>query len=315
MKTLTDLQIVEAAKEKQALLERSISESKAVEKQHRELLEEAVYEQYLKENNAANKASLYLSKKENISSELLQTVLSQIFDGCLGNSICDNTDIDDRFNKSIVANFIQTEGVDVLLDRFSNATNFLSELAILVKEATEEAIEDIDMDAPEAHSIDSEIKDDLLDTIKGDETVEDISDRIKERVSRATDAFIQKNIVDKADIADIMHNTKEKIDGVRTNDAELDQEIKQEYTMAAKKMVRELSERPHSIFEQMVINMTEAILSNEGLKESFVLESGKLDMDKIVKRTVSYYTFLEMVSGLKMKNVDEEYIKEALSMN
>jgi len=296
------------------LAESSIAEKENLKEKEKRILEDARYQAYLNDNRGINNAKKYSAKRTEIKTEFLEAALDTIFDKCFGNTNFDNTDEDNAFNQSIINNYVCNEGVDELLDRFKYKTKFLSELSLIVKEAGEEASQDLDIDSAETYVVDPTLKADLIDNIKGDETVDDITDTIRFKVSRATEDFVQKNVVDKIDIKDIMYNTKEKLDSVKTGDDTLDEEIKQEQTIAAKKSIRKISQRPHSIYEQMVINMTEAILCNDELKESFTLESGKLDMDKIIKRSTSCYTFLEMVNTLKLNKVDDKYIQEALNI-
>lgn len=269
-------------------------------------------------NNKETKAVKRAKLKKRIKTELLESALNTIFDDCFGNTDCNNTDQDDAFDSAIISNFINDEGIDELLDRFSESTLFLSNLALVIREAADEAMEDFDnMEDAETDTyvVDPELKEDIIDGIEGDEDLEDITDAIRFKVSRATEDFVQKNIVDKLNIKDIMYTTKERLDAIKNGDDVLDSEIAQEATMAAKRAIKEVAKRPHSVFEQMVINMTEKVLSNEQLKEAFTLEAGQLDMEKIVKRSTSYYTFLEMVETMRMRKVDEAYLKEALEMN
>lgn len=277
-----------------------------------------------RESCAKETKSIKHAKLRNaIKTELMESALNTIFDDCFGNTTFDNTQEDDAFNQSIITNFISDEGTNKLLDSFSERTEFLSNLAFSINEAVDDAMSDFEdigeEQEPEtadtdSYVLDPQLKEDLINNIKGNEELEDIIDVIRFNVSRATEDFIQKNIVDKLNIKDIMYTTKEKLDAIKNGDDVLDKEISQEATIAAKKAIRELGKRPRSIFEQMTINLTERVLSNDQLKEAFTLESGKLDIDKIVKRSTSFYTFLEMVNTLNLRKIDDEYIKEAVLM-
>ena len=75
----------------------------------------------------------------------------------------------------------------------------------------------------------------------------------------------------------------------------------------------ETAKRPHNIYEQMVINLTEQVLNNEALKEKFTVNK-KLDMDSIVERANSFYTLLETVNTLKIKKLDEDEIMKLIGM-
>ena len=68
----------------------------------------------------------------------------------------------------------------------------------------------------------------------------------------------------------------------------------------------------HNIFDRMVRNISESVIKNEEIKKEFTLENGRLDMNKIVESARCMYTLLEMVSTLKIENVDSQYIEDAL---
>lgn len=314
MKILNDVELLNLQQERNRLNEEAIAESAAIEDRIIKEQEDARLNEYLEASKFQTNASKLSNLRRSVKSELLEAALDTIFDKCFANTNYNNTEEDNNFNSAIVANFVDGEGVDDLLESYSTKTEFLSDLAKAVNEAADEAMEGVDPDNVDNAAIDSEPKEDLVTYIKGDENIDDISDVIRSNVSRATEDFVQKNINDKYDIKDIMTNTKEKIDAVKTDDEEVDEEIKQEHTMMAKKAIKALNKRPHSIFEQMVINMTEAVLSNDELRKSFTTEAGKLNMNKIIKRTTSYYTFLEMANTLKLTDVNEEYIREAVSL-
>ena len=113
-------------------------------------------------------------------------------------------------------------------------------------------------------------------------------------------------------IKEIMNNTTERLSAVRTGDDENDEQISHEQTVKMKRAIKENNNRPHSIFEQLVINLTEQVISDTKIKEKFTTESGRLDMDGIVDRSISMYTMLEMVNVLQLKDMDHEYIQSVI---
>jgi len=314
MKTLTDIQIIQALQEKAQMHENAVLEKKRQIENERRARNDALLKSYHESNIHLTRASKLSNLRSNIKAELMEAALDTIFDKCFADNCYNKDELDDAFNDSIITNFISDEGIEHLLDRFESKTYMLSELALLIKETADKAVEDLDIDNVDSYVVNPELKQNLIDNIKGNEDIEDIADSIRFKVSRATEDFIHKNIVDKLNIKDIMLTTKEKLDDIKSGDDVLDQEIKQEQTLALKRRIREINNRPHSIFEQMVINTTEAILKNDELRNVFTLESGKIDMDKIVKRVTSYYTFLEMVNTMKMVDNIEKYIEEALAI-
>lgn len=320
MKNLTDMQLLELYKSNREAEEQAVKEAAAQQERERNAYDKTRLDAYLESNKLVSRSAKYSKLRTSIKTELLEAALNTIFDDCFGNTSFDNSAEDNAFNQTIISNFVSDEGPDNLLDGFSERTEFLSALAKVIREDVKDAMEDIDPTSNaddeeiDGYVLDPEMKNNLVNNIQGDEDLEDVIDVIRFKVSRATEDFIQKNIVDKLNIKDIMYTTKEKLDAVKNGDDVLDDEITQEHTMIAKRAIKEVSKRPHSIFEQMVINLTEQVISNEDIRKVFTLESGKLDMDKIVKRATSYYTFLEMANTLNLINVNEEYIQEAIAM-
>lgn len=80
----------------------------------------------------------------------------------------------------------------------------------------------------------------------------------------------------------------------------------------AKQKIYELESRNKTVFEKMVYNLTEACVKNADMREQFVIENGRVDMDRIVDSVRCMYTMLEMVSTLKIENVDAAYVESTL---
>lgn len=80
----------------------------------------------------------------------------------------------------------------------------------------------------------------------------------------------------------------------------------------AKQKIYELENRNKTVFEKMVYNLTEACVKNANMREQFVIENGRVNMDRIVDSVRCMYTMLEMVSTLKIENVDSAYVEETL---
>lgn len=250
--------------------------------------------------------------KDNLQSYMLESWLGKVFHESLGNRLSVISEDTKALNKSLIKGFIQEEGADLLIKEMETKTNMLATVARYISEEVQNQLDKYD----EEKEIDSEedIQNNLFEKLDGSEEFDDVSDMIHQRVSQATQDFIQKNMVDKLNIKDIMNDTKEKIDNIRTGDQEVDEEIKQEHTVRMKREIRNVSKRPHSIYEQLVINLTEAVLKNDNTKKKFTTEAGRLNMDAIVERATSFYTLIEMVNTLHLKDMTNEYIQDMISM-
>lgn len=307
--------IVEMLKEQQQQNNDSLNSSTEKTESQKNLEKESKkeMEQYKNSKEYQRKESIKerTEFKNKLKSYLMESWLNYVFEHSLGNRKSVLSEDVLNLNKSLIKTFVNEEGVDSLLTTMSYKSNLLAEVAKYINEAVEEELKEYDKEDT-APTINADLQNNLYDKLDGSQDFEEISDTIRERVSLATQNFIQKNMVDKLDIKEIMNNTKERLSAVRTGDDEKDEQISHEQTVKMKRAIKEINNRPHSIFEQLVINLTEQVISDPKIKEKFTTESGRLDMDGIVDRSISMYTMLEMVNALQLKDMDHEYIQSVI---
>lgn len=307
--------IVEMLKEQQQQNNDSLNSSTKKTESQKNLEKESKkeMEQYKNSKEYQRKESIKerTEFKNKLKSYLMESWLNYVFEHSLGNRKSVLSEDVLNLNKSLIKTFVNEEGVDSLLTTMSYKSNLLAEVAKYINEAVEEELKEYDKEDT-APTINADLQNNLYDKLDGSQDFEEISDTIRERVSLATQNFIQKNMVDKLDIKEIMNNTKERLSAVRTGDDEKDEQISHEQTVKMKRAIKEINNRPHSIFEQLVINLTEQVISDPKIKEKFTTESGRLDMDSIVDRSISMYTMLEMVNALQLKDMDHEYIQSVI---
>ena len=307
--------IVEMLKEQQQQNNDSLNSSTEKSESQKNLEKESKkeMEQYKNSKEYQRKESIKerTEFKNKLKSYLMESWLNYVFEHSLGNRKSVLSEDVLNLNKSLIKTFVNEEGVDSLLTTMSYKSNLLAEVAKYINEAVEEELKEYDKEDT-APTINADLQNNLYDKLDGSQDFEEISDTIRERVSLATQNFIQKNMVDKLDIKEIMNNTKERLSAVRTGDDEKDEQISHEQTVKMKRAIKEINNRPHSIFEQLVINLTEQVISDPKIKEKFTTEFGRLDMDGIVDRSISMYTMLEMVNALQLKDMDHEYIQSVI---
>lgn len=307
--------IVEMLKEQQQQNNDSLNSSTEKTESQKNLEKESKkeMEQYKNSKEYQRKESIKerTEFKNKLKSYLMESWLNYVFEHSLGNRKSVLSEDVLNLNKSLIKTFVNEEGVDSLLTTMSYKSNLLAEVAKYINEAVEEELKEYDKEDT-APTINADLQNNLYDKLDGSQDFEEISDTIRERVSLATQNFIQKNMVDKLDIKEIMNNTKERLSAVRTGDDEKDEQISHEQTVKMKRAIKEINNRPHSIFEQLVINLTEQVISDPKIKEKFTTESGRLDMDGIVDRSISMYTMLEMVNALQLKDMNHEYIQSVI---
>ena len=282
-----------------------------------ELDEKLDYEKSIYENSNAFKSQKLNEAKSNFRSDvrslLIESTLDYVVNKSFKNRLVVMSEDSKNLAKSLIKQFVAEEGAENLLYEMSTRSNLLAEVARYIKEEVDRECEEHN-NCPDNMSVNPDIKDDLYNKLDGTEEIQDITDQINNRVSLATQNFIQKNMSNKMDIKDLMATTRDRIENVRTGSEEEDQEFAQEAAIRMKKEISKINNRPHSIYEQLVINITEAIVKNDDTRKKFTNESGKLNMDAIVERAQVMYTMLESINSLQLKKMTKEYIQEAISM-
>ena len=79
-----------------------------------------------------------------------------------------------------------------------------------------------------------------------------------------------------------------------------------------KREVDTIGQRRRNILESIVRRMSQNIITNDEMRQNFIQESGKLNMNKIIDTTEVMYAFLEMVNTTQIKEVDSKYLETVL---
>lgn len=304
------LELMEKLKQNEATEQRVMAES-AMEKQ-REYSDRA--NSYMMEVNS-NMHKKEKAMKEfgrfqtEFKSEILESVLATIVHKSLPTVINEEGIV-----SAVLNEFIATEGVYKILDNMSSKTQLLSEIADEIEDAYDDGVESIDKEEPDTFSANKAAATDLISKVEGDETIDDLTDVIRAKVSRATDEFIEKNVMDQTEIKSTLQDAKLRMDSVRTGDDALDEEIRQEHTNMAKRKVHEIRQRNHTVFEQLVMNITESVLKSD-LKDQYIKEDGSLNMDKIVEKATCIYTVMETLNTMKIKDFNEQDIQNMIQFD
>lgn len=158
-------------------------------------------------------------------------------------------------------------------------------------------------------------KADMFEKLENDDTVVSAVDIIAKRVADAEAEFIKKNAEDKQKIEAIADKIDERIKAVTDTDKTGEEketeheELKQEAT----RMISNVrNDRIQGVFEFMINMNANAVVTDSVLKESYTLESGKLDFARIEEATLVQYGFLEFLNTVQLENVNEDYIAKVL---
>lgn len=221
--------------------------------------------------------------------------------------------VNKSFLKSLIHEYVQTNGVYNIIDKMkSKNTLFLSE-SVDFLETYYNIIKENSGKEDEVFEVDPCNMEDFYCDLKN-ESIENISDIIGRRVSKATEEFMNKNIVDDINIKDILSDTKEKIDNITGVDKDTKEEIKLEYTNRMKRNIKNIEKRPKSIFEQIVYNMSDSIIKNDNIFLEYCTEEGRLDMEKIVSKSKTVYTFFEMLNTTKIEDFNRDNILNIITI-
>lgn len=283
----------------------SITEAENMErmssKRNRILEQQHIAEQRTKEFNA------FTSDSKNF---LLTESMFYVLRKCLP------TNIDESYltqGRSVIESFVKEEGADNLLRRFSTKTLLLSEMGSIVEEAHKKVIHGCDCKSAgspfKISNSDMKKFHDRLDNLDTDI----VTKQIISRVTKAEEEFVKANIKDKEVLEKLSSDTEEKLNNIKNKDEDTEKAIKQEAVAMYRSKVNSISNRKKGILESIVNRMAKSIVAEESILESYRLENGKLNMQKIIDTSEVMYTFLEMVNSMKIKDIDNRYLTEVLN--
>lgn len=239
---------------------------------------------------------------------LLTEALTYILRKCLPENI--NEALLKR-GRAIVESFVNEEDSYSLLNRFKTKTLFLSELASIVEETHKKVIHGCEGKESPFKISNSDMKafHDKLDTMD----IDNVTKEIVYRVTKAEEEFVKANVKDKETLENLSSSTEEKLNSIKNKNQETENEIKNEAVAVYRSKVNAVSNRKKGILESIVVRMGTSIVTEESLLPQFQLESGKLNMKKIIDTSEVMYTFLEMVNTLQLRPVDCNYLQDILS--
>ena len=234
----------------------------------------------------------------------------------LQNSLNENTSNEDReYGKALVEGFVKEKGSIKLLSEFGHKSLLLAGIADLVKESHTKVLHSCKEGESKTLKITKTIEDDFFDKLIGLND-DKITEKINERVCASIEDFVQANVNDKLDLEELAERTQERINNIKgAKNVEEATRIKESFTQQFNREAARIKQRAHrkvSVYEQIMDKMTRNIVADEAIRESFLLESGQLDMGRITGKVTTMYTFLEMLNTTKIVNVNESYIESVL---
>lgn len=256
-----------------------------------------LYEMQMEDKNAQ---LAYNDFKIKVKDDLLYEAILYMYKPTLKERISPRTE---ALSKTLVKDFIQENGSEKLLKDYRNKSYLLSELFNLVNEYSDAILEKVDRNDISSFVIDTDLKDDFFNTLET-EDFQSISTLVNQRIAGAIDEFIIDNQQTKAQIRDIVNQTKERIDSKQN----IPQDIEEEYRDICKTDIERLKRNKiKTVLECLIFNIAESSIKNPDLREIY-FKDNKPDMDMIIDESITVYSLLETLNTCKLINVNEEYI-------
>lgn len=200
--------------------------------------------------------------------------------------------------------------------KYRNKDNSLYEdMDYAINHTYQRIMEEVDEEDPTTFKIDKDNVTNMLDSLDREDDFENVKQAIQLRVTNAEEDFVNNNLANKADIENIINQTAQRINDVN-DDEKMSDETKEaitaEMTRRASATMQAIQESGSGLFNEMVTNLSRAVMRTPSLRESWTVDGGKLNMDAIVEAVKVNYTFLEAINLLGLEKVDENYIQNVL---
>ena len=163
---------------------------------------------------------------------------------------------------------------------------------------------------------DTENKGKIFDDLENEDDVQKAIELIRTRVADAEETFIRNNAEDKKKIDELLNKISTNVKTVETM-AEKDPKKAQVATEAVREYKRKINdvykEKSFTIFGKMANILTESIVKDDVIRESYTTEDGTLDVDLAVESAKVMYGFLETLNTIQIEKVDEKYIANIIN--
>lgn len=263
--------------------------------------------------NRENVNNRYISFIQTLRSSLLTEALIHIYNRSVPSELL-NEDGSNVIIRSIISEYVNNIGYVDILNNMKKASVSMNEMYNIIESAAKEVIDDVDKENPETFSITPEMKDEFFKQLNYSDS-EAIEDAIHDRVSTAMKDFVTANTKDHEDVKAALDDAQEEIGDIETDTDTSEEEkesIKESYQSRAKLKINNIRSAPKSVFHSMVTAVCESTIKHPEENSEFVIE-GRLDMDKIIKRTGLMYTFMEMLNTSGIHKVDKEFVTDILT--
>lgn len=261
-------------------------------------------------------AKSYTNFRNNLRHELLSEALKGIYLSALNermflgvNHVVLAENLIDQYIK-------ENGGATKMLESFKGKTYLLDTIRCIVEETEEEIMDTVDPENPETQEVPEEKKENMHDALEKEQDVHAAIDIIAQRISDAEEEFIKQNAEDKKKMEELANRVNERIQAVQA-DPDMSEETKEDIEQESMRLFRRDKDaihnnRPRTVFEQMMRNLSASIVKDENLIESYTDESGRLNVEEIKESVICMYGLLEMDNTLCIHKMSPEYISATL---
>ena len=256
-------------------------------------------------DNRDRQIARFSNFKCTVKNALLSEALFKIFEPTLGDDYSKSAKI---LAENLICDYVtENGGADSILASKRGTSYAIEMLYNNIEDYYKILIEKADKEDPKIEKDDME---EFLDKLDEDSDIENVSQAIALRVANAEEEFINNNLSDKITIKGIMDDTAARINAAKSDDSldMTDEEIEQEANIMYRQQLVETKNRPKSLLEYMVHNLSKKAMKSDSAKKYFNMRD-RLNIDSIVESAKCIYGVLEMVNTLKLENVNERYIK------
>ena len=141
-------------------------------------------------------------------------------------------------------------------------------------------------------------------------TPETIINKITDRVEKATQDFIEKRN-DDTDRIKSLYNAVQNIKN--TNAGKDDDSMKDMAQEAMKANMSEIRNKPVSLFESMIVNLSTAAMKQPDLRSIYCTENNDLDVGKIVDDVSALYIVMEECNILGLVKMNKEFLQDFIN--
>lgn len=263
-------------------------------------LESEQYYEYVKgiresvTKNSVNRSSFLKNVRTSFMTECLYKLYKD-------SSVAPLTESDRIIAKNLINKFVLEKGAKELISEFATKNLLLSEFSRITQKYYDMVLETCDEKNKEVEfTISNDVTNDFYKELETVDT-DTASKLIRDRVSDAISEFIDDNVNQKIEYQDIISAAQDKIATAT------DESMIEVYSSRAKRKINEMKlSRNKNVFHCLVESLSKNAITDPSLKQKYLIDESKLDMEGIVNDSQLIYTMLEMINTTNM--VNEEYV-------